>query len=107
MITFACIVAFLLPQQIPESNNELRKICLERIRTLHEVRDFERAEVVAILAQKLFPNDIRITTLLERIQNARNPFRRFEPKELAKFDIIQIEAGGMVEMQLIPKKTSR
>lgn len=107
MFTLACIVAFLLPQQTPDSKHELRKICLERIRTLRDSCDFERAEAVATLAKKLFPNDTKITAALRNIQSARNPLVDLVPEQLDQFEVIQIESGATFEVHLIPKKTTR
>ncbi len=107
MFALACFVVFLLPQQTPDGKNELRKFCLERIRTLCDSRDFERAEAVASLAQKLFPNDTKITVALQKIQSARNPLAGLELEQLDQFEVIQIQNGATFEVHLIPKKTSR
>ena len=109
MFTLACFVAFLLPQQTPDSKGELRNFCLERIRTLCDSRNFERAEGVATLAKKLFPNDTKITAALQKIQRARNPLANLELEQLDldQFEVVQIQIGATLEVHLIPKKTSR
>lgn len=100
MFALACFVAFLLPQQIPDGNYELRKICLDRIRTLRESRDFERAEVVARLSKKLFPNDTKISAVLQKIQSEREFWRDLSPKPGVQYEIVQMESGATVEILL-------
>ncbi|MFO0943451.1 MAG: hypothetical protein U0930_22175 [Pirellulales bacterium] len=54
-----CLICILYPKQSSQGDEELRKICYDRIVELEDAREFERATSLARAAKKKFPNDPR------------------------------------------------
>ncbi|MFO0943452.1 MAG: hypothetical protein U0930_22180 [Pirellulales bacterium] len=52
-----CLICIFNPQQSSQNDEELRKMCYDRIVAFHEAQHFERAVIAARLSLRKFPND--------------------------------------------------
>ncbi len=65
-----CLICILYPQQTSQDNEELRKMCHDRMLALADANEFERAASLARVAKKKFSNDPRFEESLRKYEFA-------------------------------------